>query len=77
MFIVFMKLNFFFIKDEEQLEPYNKIRNRVSNSMKKGFDSEPLLNKKYLKTKEKSYYSKINTNLYKHFGRVYKCCERD
>ena len=45
--------------------------------MKKRFDSEPLRNKKYLKTKEKSYYSKINTNLYKHFGRVYKCCERD
>ena len=53
----------FFIKDEEQLEAYIKIRNRACNLVKKGSDSEPLYSKNYLKTKEKSCYSKINTNL--------------
>ena len=31
--------------------------------MKKGSDSEPLYSENYLKTKEKSYYSKTNTYL--------------
>ena len=34
----------------------------VSNVMQKGFDSEPLQNEKYIKTKVKSCESKINTN---------------
>ena len=33
---------------------------------KKIFDSEPVCNKKYLKTKKKSYKGKINTNFYGH-----------
>ena len=32
--------------------------------LKKGFDSQPVYNKKYLKTKIKSYEEKINTNLH-------------
>ena len=32
--------------------------------MKKGFDSEPAYNEKYLKTKIKSLEGKINTNLH-------------
>ena len=52
----------FFIKDEEQLEAYIKIWNRACNLVKKGSDSE-LYSENYLKTKEKSYYSKTNTNL--------------
>ena len=34
----------------------------VSKSIKKGFDSEPIPNKKYLKTKVKCHEEKINTN---------------
>ena len=41
---------------------YNWIWNRVCNIVKEGFDSEPMYNEKYLKTKANSYYGKINTN---------------
>ena len=41
----------FLIKDDELLEKYNKILDKVSNSMKKTFDSEPLYIEKYLRTK--------------------------
>ena len=40
---------------------YNWIWNRVCNIVKEGFDSEPMYNEKYLKTKANSY-GKINTN---------------
>ena len=47
------KLNIcpFLIKDDESLEKYNEIWEKVKNSIKKQFDSEPLYNKKYLKVK--------------------------
>ena len=54
----------FLIKDNELLEKYNKIWDKVSNRIKKGFDIEPVYNEKYLKTKIKSYESKINTNFH-------------
>ena len=41
-----------------------KFLNKVSKFIKKGFDSEPVYNNKYLKTKIKSYEEKINTNLH-------------
>ena len=52
----------FLIKNEELIGKYNEIWDKVSNSMKKGFDSEPAYNEKYTKTKIKSYDGKINTN---------------
>ena len=52
----------FLIKDDELLEKYSKIWDKVSNSMKKGFDSEPKYNNKYLKIKTRSYKGKMNTN---------------
>ena len=52
------------IKDEELLEAYNKIRKRVSSLIEKGFDSEPVYNKKKSKSKIKSYDGKINTNFH-------------
>ena len=52
----------FLIKDGEFLGKYNKIRRKVSNSLKKGFDREPVYIEKYLKDKIKSYEGKINTN---------------
>ena len=46
------------------LEIYNKIWDKVSNSIKKGFDGEPVYNEKYLKAKTKSYDGKVNKNLH-------------
>ena len=40
----------FLIKDYELLKKYSKIWDKVSNSMRKGFDSTPVYNEKYLKT---------------------------
>ena len=44
------------------LEKYNKIWVKISNSIRKRVDREPVHNEKYLKTKIKSYEGKINTN---------------
>ena len=52
----------FLIKDEKLLEKYNEIWKKVSNVIKKEFESKPLYNEKYLKTKIRSYNGKINTN---------------
>ena len=61
-----MKLNlcFFLIKDDELLERYNEIWEKVKYSPKKEFDSEPVYNKKYLKAKIKSYDGKSSTNFH-------------
>ena len=45
----------FFVIDEELLGKCNGIWNRVSNSIKKELDCEPVYNKKFLKTKIMSY----------------------
>ena len=52
----------FLIKNDELLGKYNKIWNKVSNDIKKGFDREPVYNEKCLKPKIKSYEGKITTN---------------
>ena len=52
----------FLIKDDQLLEKYNEIWEKVKNSLKKEFYSEPVYNGKYLKDKIKSYNGKINTN---------------
>ena len=54
----------FLMKDYELLEKYNEIWEKVKNSLKKEFDSEPVYNEKYLKAKIKSYNGKINTNFH-------------
>ena len=46
------------------LEKYNKIWNKVSKVIEKRFDSVPIYNNKYLKTKIKSYKGKVNTNFH-------------
>ena len=58
------KYMYFLIKNDELPEKYNEIRNKVSKVTKKRFDSEPVYNNKYLKTKIKSYEGKIITNFY-------------
>ena len=47
-------------KDNGLLEKYNEIWEKVKNSIKKEFDSEPVYNEKYLKAKIKSQNGKIN-----------------
>ena len=63
-----MKLNIcpfcFLTKDAELLEKYNETREKVKNSTKKEFESEPVFTDKYLKAKLKSYQGKINTNFH-------------
>ena len=54
----------FLIKDEKLLEKYNKIWKNVNNIIKKEFDSKPVYNEKYLKTKIKSYNGKMNRNFH-------------
>ena len=54
---------FFFIKDDELLEKYNKICEKVKNSIKKKFNGEPVYNKIYLNPKIKSYIEKINLKI--------------
>ena len=44
----------FLIKDEKLLEKYNDIWEKVRNIINKEFDSKPVYNEKYLKTKVKS-----------------------
>ena len=51
-------------KDDESLEKYNEMWEKVKNSIKKEFDTEPVYNEQYLKTKIKSYKVKINTNFH-------------
>ena len=43
------KCKSFLIKDDELLEKYNEIWEKVSNSIKRWFDREPVYNWKYLK----------------------------
>ena len=45
---------YFLIEDNNLLEKYNTIWDKVSADVKKQFDSEPVYNKNFLKTKIKS-----------------------
>ena len=58
------KYMYFLIKNDEFVENYNEIWNKVSNTIKKGFDGEPVYNEKYLRTKIKSYEGIIGTNFH-------------
>ena len=49
---------YFLIKDNELLEKYNKTWDKVSNTIKKWFDSEDVYHEKYLQTKIKSWKEK-------------------
>ena len=49
---------FFLVKDGELLEKYNDIWEKVNKNIKKEFDSEPVYDEKYLKTKIKREKSK-------------------
>ena len=44
---------YFLIENDDVLEKYNTIWDKVSANIKKEFHSEPVYNKKFLKTKTK------------------------
>ena len=56
------KCMIFLIKDNKLLEKYNEIQEKVRNINYKEFDSNPVCNEKYIKTKIKDYNKKVNTN---------------
>ena len=59
-----IKLNIcFLIKDDQLLEKYNKILEKVKNSIKKVY-SNFVYNEKHLKAKIKSYNVKIDKNFH-------------
>ena len=43
---------------------YNELCEKVKDSLKREFDSKSVYNKKYLKSKIKSYNRKMNTNFH-------------
>ena len=53
------KWMYFLIEDDELLQKYNTIWDKVSAYVKKQFDSEPVYNKIFLKAKVKSYEMKL------------------
>ena len=57
------KSMYFLIEDDDLLEKYNAIWNKVSADVKKEFDSEPVYNKSFLKGKIKSHGDEV-TNFY-------------
>ena len=67
------------MKDDELLQKYNEIWEKVKNSLKKEFDSEPVYDEQFLKAKIKSYNGKIDTHFHdnkiqiKGFQFVYHC----
>ena len=48
-------MDIFLIEDDGLREKLNTIRNKVSSDIKREFDSEPVYNQNFLKTKIKSY----------------------
>ena len=53
------KWMYFLTEDDDSLEKYNTIWDKVSADIKKEFDSEPAYNKEYLKTKMKSHGDEV------------------
>ena len=50
---------YFLIENDGLLEKYNAIWDKVSTDIRKEFDSEPVYNKEFLKTKIKSHGDEI------------------
>ena len=57
------KWMYFLIEDDDLLEKYNTIWDKVKTDTKKEFDSEPVYNKEFFKTKIKSH-SDVVTDFY-------------
>ena len=59
-----------FIEDDDLLEKYNTIWDKVSADIKKEFDSDPVYKKEYLKTKVKSNGDEVTDFYDKKFLKV-------
>ena len=53
---------YFFTTNNEFLERYTAIWEKISNLVKKNFDSDPIYNNKYINTEIRSYNIDIKTN---------------
>ena len=49
----------FLIEDDDLLEKYNTVWDKVSADIKREFHSEPVYNKNYLKTKVRSHGNEV------------------
>ena len=65
------KWMYFLINDNDLLERYNTIWDKVSVDIKKEFDSEPAHNKEFLKTKLKSHGDEVTDFYDKEVPKVY------
>ena len=54
------KWTYFLIENDDLLEKFKTISNRVSTNIYKKIDSEPVYNKEFLKTKIKSHGDEVN-----------------
>ena len=73
LYIKFPKTSTFvksLIKDDDLLEQYNAIWDKVSADMKKEFDSEPVCNKEFLKTKIKTHGDEVTDFYVKEIPKV-------
>ena len=50
------------VNDKETLKKYSEIWNKIKSLIKKEFNSEPVYNDKYIKTKIKIYNNRVYTN---------------
>ena len=55
---------YFLIEDGDLLEKYNTFWDKVSADIKKEFDSDPVYNKNYLKTKTKCHGDEVTDFYY-------------
>ena len=53
---------YFLIENDDLLEKYNTIWDKVSADVRKEFDKEPVYNKNYLKTKIKFHGDEVKKN---------------
>ena len=60
---------YFLIEDDDLLEKYNTIWDKVSAHIKKEFNIKPVYNRNYLKTKIKSQGDKLEIFMIKKFLR--------
>ena len=60
--MILEKCLFFFTNNNEFLERYIAIWGKISDSVNKKFDSDPIYNNKYINTKIRSYNNNIKTN---------------
>ena len=61
---------YFLTEDDDLLEKYNAIWGKVSANIKKEFDSEPVYNKNFLKTKIKSHGNEVTDFYDKEISKV-------